>query len=426
VKKRTRHRVAVVALVIAVALVSASLLIFLLRARRQRVEASASIPSLTITNRDSDTWAQAVEKAKEDRAGVGNVALEIPTELRHYDDRHWFLAAQVAEVKKHNIQPVQDFVDLAAMLERGEMMAVPAVTEDYVLFGVGAKADAGAFTKYADDQALAILGESQLHDEYARLEAARANILNRISDSQAARNRTRANHSESQKQLPEWQQQLKSIDAEKATLDKYYRDAANRQKLFAQYDSLKSLAKAFRGRSYDIGNSDDRQAMKIAMLSSLRPEAFKILEQIAKDYHQQFARPLPVSSLVRPEQYQHTLRRFNRNAVLIDAPPHSTGLAFDIDYRYMSGAEQNYVMKALARLKDEGRIEVIRERNANYHVFVFIDGVRPSDDLIAASLQDAGAPPDEADDAGKPPVKDALPVKKAKENSAQSKRRAKR
>jgi hypothetical protein len=28
----------------------------------------------------------------------------------------------------------------------------------------------------------------------------------------------------------------------------------------------------------------------------------------------------------------------NRNAVLIDTPPHSTGLAFDIDYRYMSGA----------------------------------------------------------------------------------------
>jgi len=102
-----------------------------------------------------------------------------------------------------------------------------------------------------------------------------------------------------------------------------------------------------------------------------------------------------VSSLVRPEQYQHSLRRVNRNAVTIDAPPHSTGLAFDIDYRYMSVAEQNFVMRELAQLKNEGRIEVIRERSANYHVFAFINGARPSDDLITASLEKAGAPPKE-------------------------------
>jgi hypothetical protein len=54
-------------------------------------------------------------------------------------------------------------------------------------------------------------------------------------------------------------------------------------------------------------------------------------------------------------------------------------------------------MTELARLKKDGRIEVIRERNANYHVFAFIDGVRPSDELITASLDAAGAPPKEAD-----------------------------
>jgi len=102
-----------------------------------------------------------------------------------------------------------------------------------------------------------------------------------------------------------------------------------------------------------------------------------------------------VSSLVRPEQYQHALRRVNRNAVTIDAPPHSTGLAFDIDYRYMSVAEQNFVMRELARLKNEGKIEVIRERSANYHVFAFVNGARPGDDLITASLEKAGAPPKE-------------------------------
>jgi len=115
----------------------------------------------------------------------------------------------------------------------------------------------------------------------------------------------------------------------------------------------------------------------------------KILEEVASSYHSQFDRPLPVSSLVRPEQYQHVLRRVNRNAVTIDTPPHSTGLAFDIDYRYMSAAEQTFLMADLARIKREGRIEVIRERNANYHVFAFVNGTRPSDDLITASLDKA-------------------------------------
>ena len=91
--------------------------------------------------------------------------------------------------------------------------------------------------------------------------------------------------------------------------------------------------------------------------------------------------------------------------MLIDTPPHSTGLAFDIDYRYMSGAEQNFLMAKLARMKDEGRIEVIRERGANYHVFAFIDGQRPSDDLITASLEDAGGPEKETDHAENEPAK---------------------
>ena len=60
--------------------------------------------------------------------------------------------------------------------------------------------------------------------------------------------------------------------------------------------------------------------------------------------------------------------------------------------RFMSSAEQNFLMNQLASMKDAGRIEVIRERGANFHVFAFLDGQRPGDDLISASLEDAGAP----------------------------------
>ena len=173
------------------------------------------------------------------------------------------------------------------------------------------------------------------------------------------------------------QQELNAANEDKALLDRFYGKSDSRQKLFREYASLQALAKNFAGRSFDLNKPSDRQALRVTMLSSLRPAALRILEEVAAAYHGRFNRPLPVSSLVRPEQYQRVLRRVNRNAVLIDTPPHSTGLAFDIDYRYMSAAEQTFLMAELARLKLAGRIEAIRERSANYHVFAFLHGTRP-------------------------------------------------
>jgi hypothetical protein len=358
---------------------------------------------------DPDLWARSMEKVKEDRGATGNVALEIPPELRHYTDRHWFLATQVAEVKKFNVQPVQDFVELAAMIERGEVVSVPAVTDTYILLGVAARVDGGVFTRYVANQNLELNDEAGLRAGYARLESAHAKLQTDISGLQtqlaALKKRDSTKQDELQKELNARQQELKSNDADKAQLDQYYGQSngspGGRPKLWRDFESLQALAKNFGGRSFNLDDSSDRQALKVYLLSSLRPEGLKILEEVAKRYHDKFDRPLPVSSLIRPEQYQRALRKVNRYAVLIDTPPHSTGLAFDIDYRYMSGAEQNFLMTQLARMKDEGRIEVLRERGANYHVFAFIDGQRPNDDLITASLEDAGGPEKETNHAEK-------------------------
>src|SRR6266849_17033 len=376
---------------------------------RIRLENQSAEPSTTAGMRsaDPDLWARSMEKVKEDRGETGNVALEIPAQPRHYQDRHWFLATRVAEVKKFNVQPVQDFVDLAAMIQRGEMVSVPTVTDTYILFGVGAKADDGAFTRWLDDHNIELYDDAELRDAYARLESARSNLQKGISGLQKQLatlkkcNRAKA----LQKEISARQQELKSNDEDKALLDQSYGSSESRQRLLSDYASLQKLARNFGGRSFNLNDSNDRQAFKVNLLSSLRPQALKMLEEVGKAYHDKFDRPLPVSSLVRPEQYQHVLRRFNRAAVLIDTPPHSTGLAFDIDYRYMNGAEQNFLMNELARLKDAGRIEVLRERNANYHVFVFLDGTRPSDDLITASLQEAGAPENEPTPAANQPAK---------------------
>ena len=337
---------------------------------------------------DPDLWARSMEKVKEDRGGIGNnVAIEVPSELRHYEERRWFLATQVAEVKKFNLQPVQDFVDLAAMIKRGEMVPLPAVTDTYILYGVGARVDGDAFNRYVANEDLELNDEAGLRDVYARLESERAQLQKQISDLQAGaqlpavKNGAATKQDEAEIEIAVRQQELKSNEGNRALINQYYGlssgSPGSGPKLLRDYDSLQTLAKDFGGRSFNLDDPSERETLKVYLLSSLRPQALKVLEEIAKRYGDKFARPLPVSSLVRPEQYQRALRRVNRYAVLIDTPPHSTGLAFDIDYRYMSIAEQNFVMNELARMKAEGRIEVLRERGANFHVFAFIDGQAP-------------------------------------------------
>jgi hypothetical protein len=295
------------------------------------------------------------------------------------------------------------------MIEQGELVTLPAVTDTYILYGVGAKADDRVFSRYIEDQNVELYDENELRAAYEKLEAERARLQTERPSFQnqlgARKKVDRARRAELQKEITAREQELKANREEKALLDQSYGQTERREELWRDFSSLQTLAKNFGGRSFNLDNPADRQALRVSMLSSIRPQALRILEEVAKDYHDKFARPLPVSSLVRPEQYQHALRKVNRNAVLIATPPHSTGLAFDIDYRYMSGAEQNFIMTELARMKNEGRIEAIRERNANYHVFVFIDGKRPSDELITASLEDAGAPPEETDPAAKTPAK---------------------
>ena len=139
------------------------------------------------------------------------------------------------------------------------------------------------------------------------------------------------------------------------------------------------MAKSFPDRDFDVADPSTRLDLKVRLLSSLRPEALKVMNEIAAAYRQKFDRPLPITSLVRPDEYQHALSKTNPNATKIETPPHSTGLAFDIYYRFMTADEQKHVMEHLAKLKNEGRIEVLRENRDHYHVFAFVDGVRPSE-----------------------------------------------
>lgn len=339
-----------------------------------------------------NSWTQAVRKVEEDRGEpVGKQAkVETPAQLRHYSDTRRFLAVQYAEWREHNFETPKDFADLAAMLKRGEMVELQPVTRDYILFGVGGTADKEPFTRYADGKRIPLYSEAELGQEYASIAEARASLENEIADLKrefsSLEGRERARRVKLQAQVAEKEKALKVEREHKEFLDRYYGDGEGRRQLFTAYGYLYDLANNLPGRTYDINDGRSRQEFKVRMLSSLRPEAVKVLEEVARAYREKFERPLPLSSLVRPDEYQHDLSKVNPNATRMETPPHSTGLAFDIYNRFMSAEEQTFVMDYLARLKDEGRIEVLRENRDHYHVFAFIDATRPSEALINASL----------------------------------------
>jgi hypothetical protein len=156
---------------------------------------------------------------------------------------------------------------------------------------------------------------------------------------------------------------------------------------------LLDTARAFEGRSYDLGRSAERVRFKARLLSFLRPEARDVMLEVARGYREQFDRPLPVSSLVRTLGYQRRLTRTNRSATHIDVPPHASGMAFDVYTGRMDAGEQQALMTTIAALERARRVEALREPNDHVHVFVLPDGRRPAESLIALSKQDmAGAP----------------------------------
>jgi len=63
-----------------------------------------------------ELWAEGVEKVKADRGEAGkNVSFEIPPELRHYEERRWFLATYVAVTQKQNIYTCLAYLQLSTL-----------------------------------------------------------------------------------------------------------------------------------------------------------------------------------------------------------------------------------------------------------------------------------------------------------------------
>jgi hypothetical protein len=389
--------------------------------RRPRAEPSMP-PPVAVAPEAVDPWKEAALKAEEERGEPAGrqAAVEIPPQLRHGSDRRRFLGVQVAEWRRHEIETPHDYADLVRLIRRGELVEAPSLGADFILYGVGYSATDEPFTHYdrkTDRSVTLYAGAAELRQEREQLAESRARLTETIEglqkESAALPRRERERRKEFDEQLREERRRLAEVRRREQLLREFYGTPARRAALAAEYEELASLARDFGGRTYDLQDAAARKRFKERLLSFVRPAALRVMEEVARAYRARFERHLPFTSLVRTDEYQRRLNETNPNATLIDVPPHTTGLAFDIYYRYLTAAEQEFVMAELARLSDEGRVEALRELRDHYHVFAFAEGTRPAESLIRETLGDKAGP-----------KKPAAEKKPAAQPKAQPKRRA--
>jgi len=342
-----------------------------------------------------DPWKEAVDKVEQDRGeAVGrNATVEVPEQLRHYADRRRFLAVQEAASQPLIDSIAADFADLVPLIQRGELVEVKPLGEDYILFGLGYRAGLEPLTHYdtstSQDIPLAATEEAifdQISQGAAAVKESAALLINLEAELRRVPKRDRPRRAVFLKDIGQARETLALTQARNKLLAAFYAEPVHRTAMMGEYQLLSDVARDFGGETYDLSDSDARRRFRVRLLSFIRPEARDVLIQIAHEYNAKFNRPLPVSSLIRPVQYQRVIAASNANAARGPTPPHSTGLAFDLYYKYMTASEQEYLMAIIARLKDAGRVEALREFRDNIHVFVFAKGKPPDESLTAGVI----------------------------------------
>ena len=349
------------------------------------------------------SWREAARRVEESRGEpVGRAAaVVVPPELRHYSDRRRFLAVQVAETRAQDYELPHDYAELIDLIDHGQMVEMKPVGDAYVLYGVGSSvsddplthydratgADIPLYENYADFQD----GDAAMADSTVELKDKAAGLQKdlralRVPKLRKARAAYLKQRKTLQAQIKGTQTAIKLLEQRRQRVAVFYNDYDKRRLLITEYHVLADKAADFDGRHYDLRTPAGRAQFKARLLSFIRPEAREVILEIAQHYHDQFGRPLPITSLVRTERYQQKLGEVNANATQIAIPPHTSGLAFDVYDRYMSAGEQNELMRYVAELKDDGRVEALRENRDHIHIYAFADGRRPAEALIASSL----------------------------------------
>ena len=356
---------------------------------------SAAAPPPAVAPSEVNPWREAARLVEEDRGqAIGRAArVHVPAELRHYADKKRFLAVQVAGWMEKDYPIPDDEADLAPMIDRGELVEVPAFGKDHVLYGVGANATGEPLAHFdrATGREIPLYARYDLFEDAAAEWSASADEKKAAAaavSAQAAKvpraqaKRRRALLAEARKA----RQEAAALEKQRTQVAAWYQDPERRRRLAAEREMLDDFARRLGKRTYDLDDPQDRRAFRGRLLSFLRPPARDRLMDLAARYRAQFGRPLPVTSLVRTEQYQRQLGETNPNATRISVPPHTTGLAYDVYYHYMSGPEQDALMNMVAEDERAGLVESLRENRDHIHIFAFADGRRPPETLVAEAL----------------------------------------
>ncbi len=383
-------------IIVVVGLAALCLVAILILVSRSRSPKEAVMPPPpTIEPAKIDPWKEAAAKVEEDRGEpVGRKAeVQTPDELKHYSDRRRFLAVQVAETREQEIELPHDFAELIELIRNQNLVEMEPLGDDYILYGVGVNASDEPFTHFdraSGEEIPLFASDEEFKDEYDKLTDSIKEPQSRIaaieSEIRKLTKRDRSRRKSLESQLAELRQRIAPVIARRKLLESFYKNAERRRTLEDEWRLLSDAARDFGGKSYDLADPAARKQFKVRLLSFIRPEARDVLLEIAHAYKEKFNRPLPITSLVRPEQYQARLSKTNPNATRNASPPHATGLAFDIFYYYMTAAEQDYLMSVIAKMKDDGRVEALRENRNHIHVFAFVDGERPDETLIAQAI----------------------------------------
>jgi hypothetical protein len=375
--------------------------------REAAMTAPAGVPTPML-----DPWKQAALKVEEDRGeAIGRKAgVEVPEELKQYRERKRFLSIQVAAWREGGFETPHDFAALVGQIRRGEFVEVPPLGDDYILYGVGLTASDEPLTHYdkaAGKSVTLYASDADFEADYAQLKdslAAQDEATRELSKELAELpKKERAQRKALTEEIAEKRRDAAATKGRMQLLDSFYRKPARRQVLADEYEELASFARDFGGRAYDLQDAAARKEFKARLLAYARPAAFEMIKEIARAYREKFGRRMPVTSLVRTDEYQRQLNAVNPNATLIETAPHTTGLAFDIFYHFLTAAEQNFLMAELARLERDGRVEALRELRDHYHVFAFAEGRPPEEKLVREEIGDAagGAKRAEKKEAGK-------------------------
>ncbi|HEX8190667.1 MAG TPA: DUF5715 family protein, partial [Pyrinomonadaceae bacterium] len=343
----------------------------------------------------ADPYAEAVSKLEEDRGeptGRKAADVEIPQELKQYSETRRFLAIQGAAASEAGVHSPHDFAELAGMIGGGrELVEVPRLGNGFVLYGVGLTAT-GALTHY-DLKARKVVplyaNVGALEEAERGLSEERGRLSNALRENEVGLSELGRGERDARAQLladsAARRKELTAVSDKEKLLAAYYGKPGAKarektgERLFAEYAAIEQLARDFGGRQYDLHDPAASREFQARMLSHVRPATLALIEELGTAYESKFGRRLPVTSLVRTEEYQRLLRESgNPNAADVAPPPHTTGFAFDVYYRYMTAEEQGFVMGEIARLERAGRVEALRELRDHYHVFVFAEGRPPA------------------------------------------------